>query len=106
MRMRWREARARLDNAHVDLLVIGAGIIGARVAYEAARHGLSVALVDAGDFGGGTSSASSKLVHGGFRYLPMGDIGLVRESQNERRMLIEHIAPNLVRPLPFLLPVY
>src|SRR5215469_4797800 len=106
MRMPWHEGRERLHGGRVDLLVVGAGIIGARVAFEAAKRGLSVALIDAGDFGGGTSSASSKLVHGGFRYLPMGDIALVRESQLERRMLIERIAPNLVRPLPFLLPVY
>ena len=58
------------------------------------------------DFAGGTSSASSKLVHGGFRYLPMGDIGLVRESQHERRVLMESVAPNLVRPIPIVLPVY
>src|SRR5260221_4024920 len=95
-----------LDKRSFDLLVIGAGIIGARVALEAARAGLSVALVDAGDFGGGTSSASSKLVHGGFRYLPMGDIALVRQSQRERTVLLESVAPNLVRSMPFLLPAY
>ncbi len=96
----------RLRSGPIDLLVIGGGITGARIALEGARVGWRVALVDRGDFGGGTSSASSKLVHGGFRYLPMGDIGLVRESQHERRMLIESVAPNLVRPIPFMLPVY
>jgi glycerol-3-phosphate dehydrogenase len=100
------ETLERLGREALDLVVIGGGITGARTAYEGARHGLRVALVDAGDFGGGTSSASSKLVHGGFRYLPMGDLGLVRESQHERRVLLECVAPNLVRPLPFLLPVY
>ena len=96
----------RLVEPNLDLAVIGGGIAGARIAFEAARLGLRVALVDGGDFGSGTSSASSKLVHGGFRYLPMGDIGLVRESQHERRVLMERVAPNLVRPLPFLLPAY
>ena len=96
----------RLRSEPMDLLVIGAGITGARIALEGARLGWRVALVEGGDFGGGTSSASSKLVHGGFRYLAMGDVGLVRESQRERRMLMESIAPNLVRPIPFLLPVY
>jgi glycerol-3-phosphate dehydrogenase len=96
----------RLGSRPFDLLVIGAGIVGARVAYEAARTGAAVALLDAGDFGGGTSSASSKLVHGGLRYLPMGDYGLIRESHLERRALLDHVAPHLVRPLEFLLPVY
>lgn len=106
MRMHRSETLERLDRADLDLLVIGAGIVGARVAYEAARAGLDVGLVDSGDFGGGTSSASSKLVHGGFRYLPMGDVGLIRQSQKERRLLLEVIAPNLVRRMPFLLPAY
>ena len=96
----------RLRSGPMDLLVIGGGITGARIALEGARAGWRVALVDGGDFGGGTSSASSKLVHGGFRYLPMGDIRLVRESQHERRLLMASVAPNLVRPIPFVLPVY
>ncbi|HEV2216270.1 MAG TPA: glycerol-3-phosphate dehydrogenase/oxidase [Candidatus Dormibacteraeota bacterium] len=104
--MRRPEALERLGHDPVELLVIGGGIVGARIAFEAARRGFSVALVDAGDFGGATSSASSKLVHGGFRYLPMGDISLVRQSQRERAVLLESVAPNLVRPLPFLLPAY
>ena len=106
MHMSRPESLERLHHERFDLLVIGAGIIGARTAFEAARRGLRVALIDAGDFGGGTSSASSKLIHGGFRYLPMGDIALVRQSQRERKLLLEQIAPNLVRPLPFLLPSY
>ena len=96
----------RLGQGTFDLLVIGAGIIGSRIAYEAARAGLEVALVDAGDFGGATSSGSSKLIHGGFRYLPMGDLGLVWESQRERRALMTHVAPQLVRRLPIVLAAY
>ena len=89
-----------------DLLVIGAGIIGSRVALEAAQAGLKVALVDRSDFGSGTSQASSKLIHGGLRYLPMGDVGLVRESHLERRALLDTVARNLVWPLDFLVPIY
>lgn len=86
-----------------DVLVIGAGIIGARVAYDAARAGLRVALIDAGDFGGATSSASGKLIHGGLRYLKMGSFGLVREAQRERRALSSNVLPHLIRRIPFLL---
>jgi len=96
----------RLDGGCFDLLVIGAGIIGSRIAYEAARAGLTVALVDAGDFGGATSSGSTKLIHGGFRYLPMGDLGLVWESQRERASLMARIAPRLVRRMPMVLAAY
>jgi glycerol-3-phosphate dehydrogenase len=105
-----REQRAgawdNLGGGTFDLLVIGAGIIGSRVAYEAAGAGLKVALVDAGDFGGATSSGSSKLIHGGFRYLPMGDLALVWESQRERKALLGSVAPNLVRRMPMLLAAY
>src|SRR5437879_643897 len=96
----------RLEAQTFDLLVIGAGIIGARVAYEAAMAGASVAVIDAADFGAATSSASSKLVHGGLRYLQMHDFDLVREAHHERRALLDRLAPHLVRPLPFLLPIY
>ena len=96
----------RLGGGRFDLLVIGAGIIGSRIAYEAAAAGLSVALVDAGDFGGATSSGSTKLIHGGFRYLPMGDLGLVWESQRERASLMARIAPRLVRRTPMVLAAY
>lgn len=85
--------------------MIGAGIVGSRVAYEAAREGLSVALVDSGDYGGCTSSASSKLLHGGLRYLSTGDLGLVRQLQSERRAIATRIAPHLVEPLPLVLAV-
>jgi glycerol-3-phosphate dehydrogenase len=96
----------RLASETFDLLVIGAGIIGARIAFEASRSGARVALLDSGDFGGATSSASSKLIHGGLRYLPMGDVGLVRQAHAERRALLDRVAPHLVRPLTFVLPVY
>ena len=89
-----------------DLLVIGGGIVGSAVAAHAARHGLAVALVDAGDFGGATSSSSSKLIHGGLRYLRLGDVRLVREAHHERRVLTKIVAPHLVRRIQFLLPLY
>lgn len=88
----------------LDLLVIGGGIAGAGVALEAARAGLRVALVEARDFASGTSSRSSKLVHGGLRYLAQGQIALTRESVREREALLR-AAPGLVQPLGFLLPV-
>jgi len=109
------EPAARLDRSRAteqlagrrfDLLVIGGGIIGAGIAAHASRLGLAVALVDAGDFGGATSSASSKLIHGGLRYLRLGDIRLVREAHHERRVLTKIVAPHLVRRTPFLLPLY
>lgn len=88
-----------------DLVVIGGGATGAFVAWDAALRGLRVALVEKGDFAQETSAASSKLVHGGLRYLKSLDFALVRESLAERRVL-SVIAPHLVHPLPFLLPVY
>ncbi|MGI8480308.1 MAG: glycerol-3-phosphate dehydrogenase/oxidase [Gaiellaceae bacterium] len=97
---------AELGERAFDLLVIGGGIIGAGIAAQATRAGLAVALVERGDFGGGTSSASSKLVHGGLRYLRLGDVGLVREAHYERRALSNVVAPHLVRRTPFLLPLY
>jgi len=99
-------ALAELARAPYDLLVVGGGIVGAGIANEAARRGLRVALVDRGDFGGATSSASSKLIHGGLRYLRLGDVKLVREAHTERRALLRVVAPHLVRRIPFLFPVY
>jgi glycerol-3-phosphate dehydrogenase len=99
-------ALAELGERRYDLLVIGGGIIGAGTAAAAAAHGLSVALVDRGDFGAGTSTASSKLIHGGLRYLRLGDIDLVREAHQERRILMRVVAPHLVHRLPFLFPLY
>jgi glycerol-3-phosphate dehydrogenase len=95
-----------MPDREYDLLVIGAGIIGSRVALEAAQAGLKVALYDARDFGAATSQSSSKLIHGGLRYLPMGDLGLVRESHRERRALLDRVAPHMVWPLEFLVPIY
>ena len=97
--------RTTLDGRHFDLLVIGGGITGAGVARDAAMRGLQVALVDKDDFAGGTSSRSSRLVHGGIRYLEHGQIGMVRESVRERETLLR-IAPHLVHPLAFTWPVY
>ncbi len=88
-----------------DLVVIGGGINGAAIAREAALRGLKVALVEARDFASGTSSRSSKLIHGGLRYLEQYDFQLVRESRTERRLLLR-AAPHLARPLPFVLPIY
>jgi glycerol-3-phosphate dehydrogenase len=86
-----------------DVLIIGGGITGSCIARDAAMRGLSVALVDKGDFSHATSAASSKLVHGGLRYLKNFELGLVRESLRERRIW-QRIAPHLVYPLPFLIP--
>jgi len=88
-----------------DVLVIGGGVTGCGVALDAASRGLSVALVEKRDFAAGTSSRSSKLIHGGLRYLERLDIGLVREALHERRLLLETIAPHLVRATPFLFPL-
>jgi glycerol-3-phosphate dehydrogenase len=100
------DALDRLASRRFDLLVIGSGIVGAGIAEAASAHGLEVALVDKGDFGSATSSASSKLIHGGLRYLSLGDVGLVREAHHERRLLMRVVAPHLVRRLPFLFPLY
>lgn len=89
----------------VDLLVLGGGITGAGIARDAALRGLSVALFEKGDYASGTSSKSSKLVHGGLRYLEQGEIALVFESVSERRVQTG-VAPHLVRPLPFLVPIF
>ncbi len=94
-----------LDGASVDAVVIGGGMAGAGVARDLALRGASVALFEKGDFASGTSSKSSKLIHGGLRYLELMDFGLVRESLREKKTL-ERLAPHLVRPLPFLVPVY
>jgi len=88
-----------------DLIVIGAGINGAGIARDATLRGLSVLLVDKGDVGAGTTSRSTRLVHGGLRYLEHFEVPLVRESLREREVLL-HIAPHLVHPLSFLLPIY
>jgi len=94
-----------LGDRTVDLLVIGGGIIGTGIARDAARRGLSVALVEQADLGSGTSSRPTRLIHGGLRYLELFDFGLVRSDMKERETLLR-IAPHLVFPLAFLLPLY
>src|SRR5579875_2136389 len=96
---------ALLAGAKFDLVVIGGGVSGAATAREAALRGLKVALVEARDFASGTSSRSSKLIHGGLRYLAQREFRLVREARRERRLRAK-LAPHLVQPLPFLLPIY
>jgi len=97
---------ARFRDEEFDLAVVGAGINGAAVARDASMRGLKVALIDRGDFAGGTSSRSSKLIHGGFRYLPQGQFKLVYEALRERERLRHRTAPHLVHPIQFLFPVY
>ena len=99
------EALAAFEADRFDVVVIGGGITGAGVALDAASRGYSVALVEREDFAAGTSSRSSKLVHGGLRYLQNFDLGLVREALLERG-LMTNLAPHLVRPLPLLVPAF
>src|SRR6516164_7373520 len=94
-----------LKDGSFDLLILGGGITGAGVALDAATRGLRVAVIDKGDFASGTSSASSKLVHGGLRYLEHGDFRLVHEALVERGRLLRN-APHLVRPLRFVIPFH
>ncbi len=94
-----------LADADYDVVIIGGGMAGAGAARDLAMRGLSVALIDKGDFASATTSLSSKLIHGGLRYLELFDFGLVRESLAERQRL-QRLAPHLVKPLPFLVPIY
>lgn len=93
------------DAEELDLLIIGGGVVGAGAALDAATRGLKVAIVEERDWASGTSSRSSKLIHGGLRYLEMLDFALVREALHERGLLIERLAPHLVRPVPFIYPL-
>ncbi len=93
-----------LAAGEVQVLVVGGGVVGAGVALDAATRGLSTGLVEARDFGSGTSSRSSKLIHGGLRYLEQLDFGLVREALTERALLLQRIAPHLIKPVSFLFP--
>lgn len=95
----------RLDDGAVDVLVVGGGVTGAGVALDAATRGLSTALVEARDFASGTSSRSSKLFHGGLRYLEQMDFDLVREALRERDLTVSRLAPHLVKPVSFLYPL-
>jgi len=102
------ERQAALDAApreELDVVVVGGGVVGAGVALDAVTRGLSVALFEGRDWAAGTSSRSSKLIHGGLRYLEMLDFGLVREALRERGLLAQRLAPHLVRPVPFLYPL-
>jgi len=94
-----------LADGDYDVVIVGGGMAGAGAARDLALRGLTVALVDKGDFASATTARSSKLIHGGLRYLELFDVGLVRESLTERERL-GRLAPHLVRPLPFLVPIY
>jgi len=98
-------ALAALASAELDVLVVGGGVVGSGSALDAATRGLSVGLVEARDFASGTSSRSSKLIHGGLRYLEMLDFALVKEALRERGLLLTRLAPHLVRPVRFLYPL-
>jgi glycerol-3-phosphate dehydrogenase len=99
------DAMARMTEQELDILVVGGGVVGAGSALDAVTRGLTTAIVEGRDWASGTSSRSSKLIHGGLRYLEMLDFGLVREALTERGLLLDRIAPHLVRPVPFLLPL-
>jgi glycerol-3-phosphate dehydrogenase len=101
-----QKSLARFRDEEFDLAIVGAGINGAAAARDASMRGLRVALIDRGDFAGATSSRSSKLIHGGFRYLPQGQFKLVYEALRERERLRHRTAPHLVHPIQFLFPVY
>lgn len=100
------EALKSLATNTFDVLVIGGGVTGAGAALDAAARGLKVALVDASDLASGTSSRSSKLIHGGLRYLEQYDFKLVREALHERELMVSSLAPHLVKPLAFLYPLH
>ena len=89
----------------LDILIVGGGIVGTGAALDAVTRGLSVGIVEASDWAAGTSSRSSKLIHGGLRYLEMLDFGLVKEALHERGLLLSELAPHLARPVPFLYPL-
>src|ERR687891_2468260 len=99
------DALTALQREAFDLVVIGGGVTGAGVALDAATRGFSVALVERDDFSCGTSSRSSKMIHGGLRYLQNFDLGLVREALVERQLMVR-LAPHLVKPVPFLIPTF
>lgn len=99
------EALQRMAAQELDVVVVGGGVVGAGIALDAVTRGLDVGLVEARDFASGTSSRSSKLIHGGLRYLEQLNFELVREALRERALLLQRIAPHLVRPVPFLFPM-
>jgi len=99
------DAITKMAEGELDILVVGGGIVGAGSALDAVTRGLTTGIVEARDWASGTSSRSSKLIHGGLRYLEMLDFGLVREALHERGLLLDRIAPHLVKPVPFLYPL-
>ncbi len=100
------EDLAKLRTEEFDILVVGGGVVGAGIALDAAARGLKVALIEGNDFASGTSSRSSKLIHGGLRYLEQFDFKLVREALHERELMVTTQAPHLVKPLSFLYPLH
>ena len=101
-----REAIRRLSEERVDVLIVGAGVTGIGCALDAASRGMSVAVVEQHDLASGTSSRSSKLIHGGLRYLEQFQFGLVKEALTERNLLLSRLAPHLVRRVDFLYPIH
>ncbi|HJQ32924.1 MAG TPA: glycerol-3-phosphate dehydrogenase [Pyrinomonadaceae bacterium] len=101
-----RRVPTGISGTNFDAIIIGAGVNGCGVARDAAMRGLRVLLLDKGDIASGTTAASTRLIHGGLRYLEHGEVGLVRESLRERETLLRKVAPHLVRPLAMLVPVY
>ncbi|TDU06125.1 glycerol-3-phosphate dehydrogenase [Streptomyces sp. 846.5] len=99
------ESLARMAEQELDVLVVGGGVVGAGTALDAVTRGLATGLVEARDWASGTSSRSSKLIHGGLRYLEMLDFALVKEALKERGLLLDTLAPHLVKPVPFLYPL-
>jgi glycerol-3-phosphate dehydrogenase len=99
------EALRRMAEQEFDIVVVGGGVVGSGAALDAASRGLNVALVEQRDFAAGTSSRSSKLIHGGLRYLEQLEFGLVREALRERSLLLNRLAPHLVKPVPFIAPL-
>src|ERR1700751_1986119 len=99
------EAIRKMAETELDVLVVGGGVVGAGSALDAATRGLSVGLVEAYDWASGTSSRSSKLIHGALPSLEMLDFRLVREALKERGLLLDRLAPPLMRPVPFLYPL-
>jgi len=99
------DALQRMARQRFDVVIIGGGVTGAGAALDAATRGLSVALVEQRDWAAGTSSRSSKLIHGGLRYLEQRDFRLVREALHEQTLMLERLCPHLVRPVSFLYPL-
>src|SRR6266568_7770913 len=100
-----RAALVRMASEVFDIVVVGGGVTGCGCALDAATRGLSVALVEQRDYAAGTSSRSSKLIHGGLRYLEQRNFGLVREALRERDLLLTRLSPHLVNPIPLLYPL-